>query len=322
VQVKFLPTQPRPITSGGWGISTDSFSLAGVSITSPLGDTIGTAVAHNGTLYISVISPNSDFGTNVDYPLLMVTMDIPPTTPTGSTFPLGMPDASFLGPGGPITFTDPKPGKLTIAGSVSVRGLHPGGGTYPAGTVISVEGMGFQPGTKISTKMRSSNAVYVSPTEMRFSLLETTTLDGQPIQANNPDGSQVVFYSYLRGKLVANPSSELLRNTDPVFQTLTHAVATVGPLPAMASGQYTALAVQNPTAGPVVVTFQLQRTGATAMVMLPSGGRIMDDLSVLLGGTEVGAGDMVTVTATSGVQILGLNCDDSSYTATPFLPAF
>src|SRR5690348_4050715 len=69
VQVKFLPTQPRPITSGGWGIATDSFSVAGVSINSPLGDTVGTAVAHNGMLYLSVISPNSDFGTNVDYPL-------------------------------------------------------------------------------------------------------------------------------------------------------------------------------------------------------------------------------------------------------------
>src|SRR5207253_3608983 len=105
------------------------------------------------------------------------------------------------------------------------------------------------------------------------------------------------------------------------FQTLTHSIATVGPLPAMGLGQFTALAVQNPTAGPVVVTFQLQSTGATTTVMLPSGGRVMDDLSTLLGGAAVGAGDVVTVTATSGVQILGLNCDENAFTVAPFLPA-
>jgi hypothetical protein len=56
--------------------------------------------------------------------------------------------------------------------------------------------------------------------------------------------------------------------------------------------------------------------------MLPSGSRVMDELSVLLGGIPVTAGDVVNVTATSGVQILGLSGDDAAGTVTPFLPAF
>src|SRR5205085_6281209 len=156
-------------------------------------------------------------------------------------------------------------------------------------------------GTKISTKMKTSAPIYISPTEMRLTLQQTATLDEQPFQVTNPDGSQVVYYSYLRGKLITAPSRQLLRDTDPVFQSLTNAGATVGPLPVMGPGQFTALAVQNPAAGPVVVTFQLQSTGATTTVMLPSVGRVMDDLSTLLGGAIVSAGDTVTVTSTSGV---------------------
>jgi hypothetical protein len=322
VQVKSLLTQPRPITSGGSSFSTDSFSIDGISITSPMGDAAGAGVVHDGKLYVSVISPNSDFGMSLDYPFITVTMDIPATTPAGSTFPLGMADAVFQSPTGPLTFTDEKPGTLTIGGSLSVRGVFPGGGRWPAGTVISVRGNGFQPATKITAKMKISNVTYISPTEMRFSLQESVTMDTQPLQVANPDGSQILFYSYLRGAPVSTPTRVLLQNTEPVFQVLTHSLAVVGPLNANAAGQFTALAIQNPSQGPVVVTFQLQSTGATTTVLLPSGGRVMDDLSSLLGGASVGAGDVVTVTATSGVQILGLQGDENTYTITPFLPSF
>jgi hypothetical protein len=321
VQVKYLLTQPRPITGGAARFSLNGFSVDGVSLSNPLGDTAGAAVAINGELTISIISPSSTFGTNLDYPFLTTTMDIPASTPTGSTFPLGVSGATFLTPTGPLTLTDPKPGVLTIGGSVSVRGVYPGGGTQPAGTVISVRGQGFQPGTKLITKMKISSPVYISSTEMRFSLQQTVAMDAQPIQVSNPDGSQVIFYSYLKGAPVYTPTRGLLQKTEPIFQTLTHGVATVGPLPASADGDFVALAVQNPTLGPVVVTFQLQSTGATSTVLLPSGGRVMDELSALVGGV-VPAGDVVTVTATSGVQILGIYGSDARGEVIPFLPAF
>lgn len=322
VHAKFLLTQPRPITGGGASLTLSSKTLKGVSVTSPLGDTAGAAVAQNGSVYVSIISPSSDFGTNLDYPFLTVTMDIPASTAAGSVFPLTLGAGNFQSPDGAFTLTNAKPGALTIGGSISMSGVFPGGGTWPAGTVIRVMGTGFQPGTKISTKMKTSNAVYVSPGEMRFSLQEATTMDAQPIQAGNPDGSMVVFYAYLRGKPVSTPSRLLLQNTDPIFQTQTHGFAIVGPLPSEASGQFTALAIENPTTGPVVVNFELRSTGAMSSVLLPSCTRIMDTLPVLLGGAAVNAGDSVIVTATSAVRILGLQGDEIAGTVTPFLPAF
>lgn len=322
VQVKHLLTQPRPITSSGAFMPLDGFTVDGVAISSALGDAAGAAVVNNRSLYVSVISPDSDFGMNLDYPFLMVTMDIPASTRAGSVIPLGLAGMVAQTPTGPLAFVDPKPGNLTVAGTVSVHNVVPGGGTWPSGTVIRVLGSGFQPGTHVSTKMKTSNPVYVSPGEFQMTLQDTTTMDMQPIQVVNPDGSQVVYYSYLRGVPVRPPSRPLLQNTEPIFQTQTHGIATIGPLPALAAGQFAALAVQNPTAGPVAVSFRLERTAATNIVQLPSGARIMDDLSSLLEGATLEPGDVVTVTATSGVQILGMYGDANAGAIMPFLPAF
>ncbi len=321
-QVKMLFTQPRPITSTGASFDMSGCNIDGIAFFSPLGDTVGTAVFRSGKLYVSAFSPSSDFGTNLDYPFLMITMDVPVSTPKGSAFPLALSDGILVTPNGPLTLVDPKPGVLTVGGSISVRGVFPGGGTYPAGTVISVRGTGFQPGTKLSTKMKTSSATYISPSEIRFSLQQTTTMDTQPLLVQNPDGSQVTFYSYLKGAPVGSPSRVLLQRTEPIFQLSTHGVATVGPFPAMANGQFVGVAVQNPTPGPVVVTFRLEATGATNTVQLPAGARVMDDLATLLGVPSLGAGDVVSVTSTSGVQILGLYGDENLGTVTPFVPAF
>ena len=108
VQVKHLLTQPVPISSGGPRISTYSFSVNGVSATSPLGDTAGVALFQNGSLSIAIVSPSSDYGTNLDYPFLTVAMTIPTTTSTGSTFPLNYDNATYQGPNGSITLGRPE----------------------------------------------------------------------------------------------------------------------------------------------------------------------------------------------------------------------
>lgn len=323
VQMNGLFTQPRPIGSGGGTLSLSGFSLAGAAVFSALGDTSGTAILQNGEVTVSILSPSSDFGTDIDYPFMMVTMDIPPTVSAGSTFPLGFSGlALFQTSTGTAAVIEPHVGTLTVAGSISVRGIYPGGGTWPAGTVINVFGLGFLPTTKISTKMKTSQAIYVSPTQLQFTLQEAATMDSQPIQVNNPDGSQVVYYSYLRGTPIQTPSRSLLQATDPMFPTQTHVAATVGPLPAFATTQFGALAIQNPGPVAVNVTLTLQRTGASTTMVLPSGARVMDELSLLLGGASLLPGDVISMSATSGVEVFGIYGDEFKGTVTPFAPTF
>jgi hypothetical protein len=93
-------------------------------------------------------------------------------------------------------------------------------------------------------------------------------------------------------------------------------------IPPLNGDQFVALAVQNPTQGQVSVTFQNQTTGAQSSFVLPAGGRLMEDVPTLLGGVPAGTGEVVTVNATSAIQILGINGDDNAGVVTPFLPAF
>jgi hypothetical protein len=324
VQIKYILTQPRPISTGGPHIPVPkNFAVNGISAFSPSGDTAGAALVENGVLSVNIVSPSSDYGTNSDdYPFLTIAMTIPQSESAGSTFPLGFIDADYYGPNGPIAFTDPKPGTLTIGGSVSIHGITPGGGNWPAGTVIKVQGTGFSAKTKITCKMKMLNTVFVSPTEMDFSLKEAANLDNQPITLANTDGSQATFYSYLRGTPAYEPSRMFLRNVEPIFQSLTHAGATVGPVPIFTTGQYWALALQNPSSTSTAVTIVNQRTKIKSSIVLPAGGRVMDDLVSLLNGTTVKSGDVIKVTTSSPIQIVGILADETALTVTPFLPSF
>lgn len=320
VQAKFLFTQPRPISSTGPRMYVDDYSVNGISAFSPNGDTAGVGFVLNKYLNIEVISPDSDFGTNLDYPFLTVAVTIPASVPTGTKVPLAFADGIFQSPTGPLTLVS-KPGILTVGGSVGIDGVYPGGGTWPAGTILHVRGRGFQPNTKLTTRLKAT-AAYVSPSEMIVRLNDVATVDSQAFTALNPDGSSVTYYSYLRGVLVQAPSRALLQHAEPIFQTQTHGIGTVGPLTALDPGQFLALAIQNPTAGPVAVTFYHQQSGKSATITLPSGGRLLEDVQVLLGGVVLSVGDTVTVSATSAVQMLGIKGDENLGTLAPFLPVF
>ena len=320
VQVKAMFTQPHPISSGGGKLALDNMLVDGVAVSSPSGLSAGAALLNNGFLNISVISPTSDLGTALDYPFLTVTLDVPKSAPAGTNIPLNISGLTLQAPDGPITVTSTKLGTLTLTSSISISGLYPGGGTWPAGTLIRVRGLGFQRSTKLTTKMKIGNPALVSPTEMDFTLQETTTLDQQPIQAINPDGSHVTYYSYMRGVLIQTPSREILRRTEPIFPSAAQITATINVQASSSSAQFTAVALQNSNPGPVSIQFQLQSTGATATFVIPPGGRLMDDLATILG-TEVSMGDIVTISSTAGVQIVGIAADPDAQVITPFVPA-
>jgi len=321
-QVKFSLTNPQPILSGGTSFS--GFAANGVSLWSPLGDTAGSAVFNNGQFQISAVSPQGDLGTATDYPILTVTMTLPPTLAVGSTFPLDLANFSFLSPTGTIAVTT-KPGTLTVGGSFWIQNVLPGGGTYPAGTTVRVLGQGFLPNAQLKTpQIKFSSWRVVDSTEIDFVLKEQTTMDAQAIQVTSGNLTQT-YYSYLRGVLLSQPSKVLLQNTDPIFQQQTHALAAITALDAPTATQYTALALQNPNPGPAVATLTLTHSDGSAetnAIVLPSGARVMDEIGALVLSTGVRNGDQLNLVSTAPIQILGLNADESLWTAQPFLPSF
>ena len=324
VQAKFEMTEPHPITSTGASFELAGMSVDGVAVWSPLGDAGGVGVVKNGQLHIAAISPSASLGTVSDYPLLTITADVPSSAAPGSSFPLTLGnDSTLMTADGPMAIAM-KPGTLVIGGSLSVRGVYPGGGTWPAGTLVRIMGTGFNRSTRVSTKFKTSSISFVNADEIDIVLKEQTTLDAQQVTVVNSDGLVDSYFSYARGVLVRKPSKPLLRISEPAFPQQTHAIASMT-VPSLNASQFAALALQNSDPGPLVVTLELDSaTGGhqTASVTLRSGARILDDLSTLLNGAQITAGDTVRLTSTAPVRILGLIGDESAITVTPLLLTF
>ena len=323
VQVRFTLTEPRPISSTGGHVSLSNFSANGISLWSANGEACGAGVIKDGILYFSAIDPSGVLGTGADYPYLTLSLTVPQGLATGTKIPVSWdPGAWLTSPTGPLDLIV-KPGTVTIGGSVYIDGVYPGGGMYPAGTLVRVLGAGFQPNTRIQTPVKYSS-LSVSPGEIDLYLKEQTTLDSQMFQLTNPDGSTATYFAYLKGSLTQQPSTELLQNAELAFPLATHAIASIGIAEALSPVQWQGLALQNPNPGPVVVTLQLasQPPGSGVSILLPSGGRITDSLPALLNGASIQPGDTVQLNSTAPVQIMGLNGDDQAQTLAPFVPSF
>ncbi len=320
VQLQFKLTEPRPIMSSGTDMPLNGFTGNGIAVWSPDGMACGAGSISNGILHFTTVDPTGSLGTGLDYPYLTVTLGIPKGVPVGTAMPFNWaPTASISGPGGTYSAVV-KPGSVTVGGSLSIADVIPGGGTYPAGTVVRTIGTGFLRGLRLSTPVRTSSMT-VLPDEIVLLLKEQTTLDSQMFQVTNPNGATATYFSYLRGIGLRVPSKGLLQAGEYAFPSALHALATIGPMAPLTGSQYVALALQNPNPGPAAVSIALNN-GAPTLLVLPSGTRIVDTVSQLLNGAKVSAGDVVHVTSTAMIQIMGLNADDSTQRITPFVPTF
>jgi hypothetical protein len=214
------------------------------------------------------------------------------------------------------------PATVTVAGAVSITNVVPGGGILPAGSVVSIQGIGFQPKTQIQLNaIKASSVVVTGPNEIQFTLAEATNMTGQKIQVVNPDGSQDTYFSYLRGIPYVQSGQPLLQNTVPIFSSITHSKAVFGPLPALPANQFSGVAVQNPGMSPAAVTVSLYSAqnvllgGST--INLPSGYRFMAETSEL---TSVAPppGSYVVVSSAQPMQDFAFIADTSQSTLSPF----
>jgi hypothetical protein len=217
------------------------------------------------------------------------------------------------------------PATVTAGGSVAISSVSPGDGWFPAGTVVSVRGVGFTRQTRVRLDDIAITAERaVSSTEIRFTLAEAANMTGARLRVDNPDGSRSIYYSYMRGIPAAASSRALLSAAHPIFSGTTRTVATVGPIPATNSTQYFAVALQNPTLAGASVTIQLYAPDGTLLQSssrsLGAGYRLMLDVSELFDGIAPPPGALVRVISSGPIQTFGLLCDEAAWTLTPRLP--
>lgn len=298
---------------GIWGI--ELFNLAG--------DVNGAAVINGSHLNV-FYTASSGAQQGTDYPIMTVALHVRPDAMPGSQTQLNLdPSSSWvLGPLGVATLKPAPPATVTVGGTISITNVVPGGGLLPAGSVVSIEGLGFQPKTQIQLNaIKASSITVVSPNEIQVVLAQATNMTGQKIQVINPDGSQDTYFSYSRGVTLFQSNRQLLQNTVPIFSSMTHSSATFAPMGGLQANQFAGVAVQNPGLQATSVSVSLY-SGQNVLVggstiNVPPGYRFIAETSELTNAAPQ-LGSYIVVTSPQPVQSFGFIADDSKSTVLPF----
>ena len=322
-QMKVKVTEPKPIIISSAAMSSP-FAVQGIVLPgSP--DAGGAAVLGPSGLVLRTISPSGTMGMSLAAPIIAVTFAVPAGMPVGAKAQLVLDPAasSFLAPLG-VYVPDVKQGMFTAGGTLSIGDIIPGGGFLPAGSAITVTGMGFQPGALVEVDgIDIVSATLIDSTRIDAVIAAAAQLDGRRVSVRNPDGTRAAYFSYLRARALGESARPLLLATETVFPVLPFSGA-IFPVPAVAAGTFFAVAAQNPGPATSQVTIALQSPAgvvASTTFSMPPRTEISREISEFLTGVSPHAGQAVAVTASAPVQLLGLVADTDAGSVTPVLPA-
>lgn len=326
LQAKIDLTEPRPIQTGGGGMSfSDYQDFLGLAVNSPNGDAAAVGVMRGPTLRLRMVSPTSDIGSSGEYPILATTLRVPATAVPGTRSPLTMSGAQFTGPGGtPYTF-EFKPGVATVgpAGSASVIDVTPGSATVPAGGTIVINGIGFEQGTRVRLKEAAvSNVQVIGTTQIIATVASTVHMHGQEIELEIPSTRQrLVYYSYQRTAPLGRSVDPLLGAVEPAFPRRFWTNALVRFTPATANDAL-GFALQNEGTVPSQVSLTLV-AGATVVgplsFTMPANARAVRSLAEVFG-TSCAAGCALRMTSSQPLHLFGLAGDRAADAVLPVLP--
>lgn len=322
-QMKMLVTRPTPTSTSGPRLAvTSGIAVVGIQLFNPNGDVNG--VAMFGTSMISIEGITSTGTQGSDYPIMIVSLQVPPSTSVGTQFPFSLDPSSTwtLGLLGTATMAPIAPATITVGGSISITNVVPGGGLQPAGTVVHIHGVGFQPGTQVQlSNIKSASVAVASPQDIEIVLAEPTQMTGKKIQVTNPDGSQDTYFSYMRGIPLGQSSQPLLAAALPIFSSVTYSQAVFAPA-ASSTSRFSGIAVQNPNLAPAAVDFTLFSSSnaplGSSTIVIPSGNRLMRDMAELTGVTPPD-GSYFVVSSDLPVETFAFLADNVSGSVVPYV---
>jgi IPT/TIG domain len=326
LQAKLDLTEPRPIQTGGGGMSfADYQDFLGLAVNSPNGDAAAVGVMRGSTLRLRMVSPTSDIGSSGEYPILATTLRVPATAVPGTQSLLAMTGAQFTGPGGVAYAHDVRPGIATVgpAGTAAVIDVSPGSATVPAGGTIVIHGLGFEPGTKVKLKeVATSSVEFVNSTTLIVRPATSVQMHAQEIEIEIPSTRQkLVYYSYQRTMPLGRSIDPLIAAVEPAFprQFWTSALVRFN---TPAANDVFGIAVQNEGSAPSQVSLSLT-TGATVIgplrFTMPANARAARSLAEVFGTTCAG-GCALRMTSSQPLHIFGLAGDRAADAVMPVLP--
>lgn len=158
--------------------------LAGAAVVD--GQHVTVAYATNGAL-------------TANYPILAVALWLRPDVAVGTKTLFTFDPGSIwnVSAAGPIYAKPITPATVSVGGTVSISDVVPGEGVWPAGTVVSIRGIGFRSSTQLRVNDAANKAIrIVSPNELQFSLAQATQMRGLKITVQNPENTDT-YYAYM-----------------------------------------------------------------------------------------------------------------------------
>lgn len=207
-------------------------------------------------------------------------------------------------------------------GAVSITDVLPGGGFLPAGSLVAVVGIGFQPEARVLIDGVSlASTSWVDSSRIEVVTAVDTQLDGRRVSVTNPDLTGVTYFSYLRATDLGKSARPLLAATEVIFPVQPQSSAVFA---APTSGTFFGLTLQNPEPVDSIVSVDLLNAGsvvASASLALPPRTKVSREVSELFPGVIPSTGSAFGLTATVPVQMLGLSGNETDGSVTPVLPA-
>ncbi len=283
-QIQVYADSPVRISQGTLEVDLDASVFGApetVGILSAAGDVYGYAYVTGTRIVATFASRSGGIGQLPGVPVFTVTVPVLAGVSGSGFVALTMPDSipALLQGGYPVinstypqgAWSDPQgnaydvtlvSGSIGVAGSLSVRAVTPGGGLLPVGTVLRIDGTGFDAKTQVTADGVSFSTVqYMSPAQMNVTLGSAAEIAGVPFHVQTGNAQPVNFFPA--------PASSLGQGVHVVLPQVSQSSGEAF------SSRGAILILQNPSASAVDVRVLKSALGApesSVVLTVPPGG--------------------------------------------------
>ncbi len=269
-QFKISLASPTLVSSGSVSMNFDPAifgNIVSAAAFSATGDQTGFATLNGAQVTAYFSSSTASLGQLPDLPVFAVTVPVLATAKTGATSSITLdPTKAPWQTGSAAATVSVNPGTFTVGGAISIQNVTPGGGLLPAGTVVTINGTGFDPTATVTIDGVSvASTQLISAQQINVTLGGATEMSGKHVHGVNAAGKSVDYFSSLSAISSVEGSSValalLLPSLPAVPQTTAQWDIQVGQ-PMLTD--YSCL--QNPSASPVTATYYFANQASTLMV--------------------------------------------------------
>jgi hypothetical protein len=201
VQFKISPSAPALVSSASISIDFDPAifgNIANVAAFSATGDQLGYATVQGQHVTASFTASSASLGQLPALPVLVINVPVLATAKAGtSSVTVDPTQGPWHDQQGNVYTVSVNPGTFTVGGTLSVQSVTPGGGLLPSGTVVSIDGTGFDATTTVTIDGVSlASTQFVSAQQINVTLAGATELTGKHLHMQTA-GQQSDFFCSL-----------------------------------------------------------------------------------------------------------------------------